>query len=1050
MKSLAVRVLSDFGVDGIEPQALGSRKARLTLQMLAIAGGQAVPAGVLIDALWDTAPPARPEDQLSVLMSRLRSVLGRDRIEHRDHGYLLHCDWLDATELAMLTREVETRRETGHVMGAVAAARVALSLIRGDGPQPLPGEWAQLRQAELERLISRARLVAATALLEAGDWMAASDAAAAAAERDPYDEAALRVLLRAYVMGGRVAGALATYATARERMADELGIDPSPETTALFTAILRGELTVPARPAPASSGLVGRDDELAYLEAIATRARGGSAEVVVVDGEAGIGKTTLLRAWADRRAATGDTVLLASCGPLDRSLPLDALLTALAALLRELEPGVSADILGTDTAILAPLLNMTPSPRLKGAKGTTPTLAESMLGPAVLYSALVRALGRLAERAPLVLVVDDAHLAGPPLPDWVRFLRREDVSVTLVAAVRSGEGEPLPATASIHLDALGRAAAAELVGIARVDELYARSKGHPLFLTELAQQTAGAELPASLVESVSARCDELGPAGLLLRTAAVIGPELDADLLAAVLGRPVIALLDDAEQAVAKQFLVEDDGIFRFRHELLREALAASATAGRAALLHRQAGRVLDRRPGADPLTVAGHARLGGDLVLAARALRDASAQAAERFDHAAAEALLDDALRLSPGSEGWLARARVRTLRMRYAGALEDVERALGVGAAGAAALEVGAWASYFGRQFAQAIQFAEDGALAAEDAATRARCLAVGGRTRHAAGDLARAELLLGEAFSLAEGADRVTAAGWLGVLRAHQSRVDEALALLRPAARGQLGVEHTSATLHSLLFTGHAHALAGRPAQALAAFTRYTAEVERRQVPRFAGRAVNFAGWVLRNLGAWTEALDHHHEALEVGRRQGTADVTIAALEDLAEQCLDTGDADGAAARLAQAGALLVGDLVFGWRLELKHQFITGRLALLRGDAERALAEADDLAARAAALGVPRYTSVARLLAHRANRALGLPVDLDAVAADLDLLDRCVAIEAWRWTCDVATDFAQPAWLDRAADRAAWLARGAGGYADELLREADRRLARRAAVD
>ncbi len=1045
MKSLAVRVLSDFGVDGLEPQAFGSRKARLALQLLAIAAGQAVPPDVLIDALWDTTPPARPEDQLAVLMSRLRSVLGRDRIEHRDHGYLLHCDWLDATELATLTREVETRRETGHVMGAVAAARVALSLVRGHGPQPLPGEWAQLRQAELERLISRARLVAATALLEAGDWMAAADAASAAAERDPYDEAALRVLLRAYVMGGRVAGALATYATARERLADELGIDPSPETTALYTAILRGELTVPARPSPAASGLVGRDDELAYLETIATRPGGASAQVVLIDGEAGIGKTTLLRAWAGRRAATGDTVLMAPCGPLDRSLPLDALLTALAALLRELEPGVSADILGADAAILAPLLNMTPDLRLKGVKGTPPMLADGMLGPAVLYSALVRALSRLAERAPLVVVVDDAHLAGPALPDWLRFLRREDVSVTVVAAVRSGEGEPLPATASIHLDALGREAAAELVGPGRFDELYARSKGHPLFLTELAQQAAGAELPASLVESVSARCDELGTAGLLLRTAAVIGPELDADLLAAVLGRPVVALLDDAEQAVAKQFLVEHDGIFRFRHELLREALAASATAGRAALLHRQAGRMLDRRPGADPLTVAGHARLGGDLVLASRALREASAQAAERFDHAAAEALLDDALSLSPGPEGWLARARVRTLRMRYAEALEDVERA---GAAGAAALEVGAWASYFGRQFAQAIQFAEDGALAAEDATTRARCLAVGGRTRHAAGDLAQAELLLGEAFSLAEGTDRVTAAGWLGVLRAHQSRVDEALALLRPAARGQLGVEHTSATLHSLLFSGHAHALAGRPAQALAAFTRYTAEVERRQVPRFAGRAVNFAGWVLRNLGAWTEALDHHHEALEAGRRQGTADVTIAALEDLAEQCLEGGDADGAEAWLAQAGALLVGDLVFGWRLELKHQLITARLALLRGDAERALAGAGDLAARAAALGVPRYTSVARLLAHRANRALGLPVDPGAVAADLDLLDSCVAIEAWRWTCEVATDFAQPAWLDRAADRAARLARGAGSHADGLLREADRRLARRRA--
>src|SRR5215831_13229125 len=84
MKSLAVRVLGDFGVDGIEPQALGSRKARLALQLIALAEGQVVPADVLIDALWDETPPARPDDRLAVLMSRLRSVLGRDRIEHRD------------------------------------------------------------------------------------------------------------------------------------------------------------------------------------------------------------------------------------------------------------------------------------------------------------------------------------------------------------------------------------------------------------------------------------------------------------------------------------------------------------------------------------------------------------------------------------------------------------------------------------------------------------------------------------------------------------------------------------------------------------------------------------------------------------------------------------------------------------------------------------------------------------------------------------------------------------------------------------------------------
>ncbi len=1036
MKSLAVRVLGDFGVDGVEPQALGSRKARLALQLLALAGAQVVPSDVLIDALWAGAPPARPDDQLAVLMSRLRSVLGRDRIEHRDRGYLLHCDWLDATELAVLTDEVERRRGAGNLVGAAAAARVALSLLRGAGPVPAPGGWAQLRQADLERLAGRTRQVAATALLEAGDWMAAADAATAALERDPYEEAALRVLLRAYVTGGRVAAALAAYASARERLADELGTDPSPETAALYTAILRGEVAAP-RPLPASAamGLVGRDDELAYLDAIVMRARGGPVEVAVVDGEAGIGKTALLRTWAARRAAAGDTVLMASCGQLDQSMPLDALLGALTSLLRRLGPEAAADLLGADAAMLAPLLGTAPGLR------PLPVLADSVLGPAALYAALVRVLGRLAERGPVVVVIDDAHLAGPALPDWLRFVRRGDVAVAVVAAVRHGEGEPVPATAFIHLGVLGREAAAELVGPARVDELYERSKGHPLFLTELAQQSAGTELPASLVESVSARCAELGTAGALLRTAAVIGPALDVDLLAAVLGRGVVELLDDAERAAAMQFLVEEDGTFRFRHELVREALAASATAGRAALLHRQAGRVLARRPAVDPVTVAYHARLGGDLELASRALADAAARAAERFDHAAAEALLDDALRLHPDPEGWLARARVRTRRGHYREALSDVELAA---AAGPAALEVGAWASYFDRRFTQAAQFAQDGALAAADTATRARCLAAGGRTRHAAGDLAQAELLLGEAFSLAEGTDRVTAAAWLGVLRAHQSRVGEALSLLRPAARGQVGVEHTSATLHSLLFTGHAHALAGAPALALAAFARYTAEVERRQVPRFAGRAVNFTGWVLRNLGAGQEALDRHRAALELVPRQGGVELLIAALEDLAEWCVDAGDVDGARSRLAQVLPLLQGDdLVFGWRLELKYRLIAGRLALLRGEAGQALADASELESRAAALGVPRYTSVARLLRHRASRALGQPVDLDAVAADLDLLDGSVAIEAWWWTGEVAADFANPAWLDRAAERAERLARQAGDYAAGLRRAADQRL-------
>ena len=202
-----------------------------------------------------------------------------------------------------------------------------------------------------------------------------------------------------------------------------------------------------------------------------------------------------------------------------------------------------------------------------------------------------------------------------------------------------------------------------------------------------------------------------------------------------------------------------------------------------------------------------------------------------------------------------------------------------------------------------------------------------------------------------------------------------------------------------------------------------------MERRQVPRFAGRAVNFAGWVLRNIGATGEALDHHQGALDAAAQEGTAEVTIAALEDLAEHCLGAGDLDGAQARLAQARALLRGDLVFGWRLDLKHQLICARLALRRGEAGQALTIAGELETRAAGLGIPRYTSAARLLRHRAARALGMPADPGEVAADLDRIEAAVAIEAWWWTGDVAADFGVTAWHDRALADAGRLASQAG---------------------
>ncbi|PZS30285.1 MAG: hypothetical protein DLM58_13915, partial [Pseudonocardiales bacterium] len=101
------------------------------------------------------------------------------------------------------------------------------------------------------------------------------------------------------------------------------------------------------------------------------------------------------------------------------------------------------------------------------------------------------------------------------------------------------------------------------------------------------------------------------------------------------------------------------------------------------------------------------------------------------------------------------------------------------------------------------------------------------------------------------------------------------------------------------------------------------------------------------------------------------------------------------------------------------------------------------ADDLAADAAAIGVPRYTSVARLVGHSARTRLQLPVDLAVVEADLDLLDRSVAVEAWWWTGAAAADLGVPKWVDRAAERATGLAWAARTRGPGLRAEAARRL-------
>jgi DNA-binding SARP family transcriptional activator len=1045
-----VRVLGPFEVEGVAREHLGSRKARTLLKVLALGRGDAVAVDRIVEACWGGDAPARPGDQVAVLVSRLRGVLGRERIVRSDAGYSLLADWLDLAAVDELASEAAQRLTAAGPAAARSAATAALALVRGpllaDEPD---ATWTELDRAALDRTVARLRHLAAEAALATGDCDEAATLAEGALDHDPYDEQALRWLMAAWARAGRPASALAAYARTRERLSTDLGVDPASETEKLHTAILRGEELpgiVPAanqEPAPEEDAetpavLPGRSAALAALTDACGRA-GAGLVAVSVEGEAGIGKSALLDAWERTAGSSGVVVLRASCDELERSLPLQVVLDALAGHLRGRDRDEIADVLGDEVSLLGPLL-ADPG----ASAGRTPySPIEGAIGPTLLFGAMLAVLGRIAARSAVALLLDDMHLAGASTVEWLQFARRRraECALLVVAARRPEEGPELPADETIVLGPLDLAAAELVVGPERAAELHARSGGNPLFLVELASADPDAELPSTIRESVAARCARAGDAEDTLRTAALLGAEVDLDLLATILGRPPIEVLEHLEEGARRRIVGTRGSSFVFTHDLVRGALVADATSTRAALVHREAARVLAARPDADPLEIAFHARLGGDDAIAAEAYARAAALAGERWDHEVAEGLLDRSLQFDDTIERRLDRARVRMLRGRYRDAIVDADDALARGG-GATALEVAGWAAYWDRDLVSARELAEDAVVLASDPGTRAGSLLLAGRLRHVAGDLDGAERCFVEAAGLAEGSGLTVASVWLGTLRAHQSRLTEALDLLRAATRPGGPPGQIAARLHALLFTAHAAALAGQPADALRFLDDYAAEVERTQVLRFSGRAENFKAWILRSLGAAAEADELNRAAMD--STTAIPETPLAAHLDLADGFLHAGDLGAASPELDAAERLLGAHMVFGWRHQMKAELHRARLLLAAGDVDDAEGLARALADRADTLGVPRYAVPARLLVARTRARRGETVVLDSVAVDLDRLDRVDALEAWWTTADVALDLRSDSLANRARDRAGRLAGASGPRREGLLAAADRRLA------
>ena len=354
-------------------------------------------------------------------------------------------------------------------------------------------------------------------------------------------------------------------------------------------------------PARTTTRLVGRDAELTALVAALDDARAGRSRLVLVSGEAGVGKTRLVEELVDQ--AEGSV------------LPL---------------VGACVD-LGDDALPFAPFASALREPmRAAGVSGLVALAAGGSDDRRRLYEGVADLLESLSAEQPVVLVVEDLHWADRSTRELLTFLGRalRDAAVLIIATYRSDElhrSHPLrpfvaelarsvervdlvrldlAAVTDLLTDLLGRPPSAD-----EATRLYERSEGNPFFLEELTTCSLQGGLPQSLRELLLVRVERLAPpTQQMLHIAGVIGVDVPHDLLAAVASREGLdtatlttALREAVDAAILVAGRSADGGAaehgYSFRHSLLRESLHSDLLPGEHTALHASIAQTLTDQP---------------------------------------------------------------------------------------------------------------------------------------------------------------------------------------------------------------------------------------------------------------------------------------------------------------------------------------------------------------------------------------------------------------------------------------------------------------------
>ncbi len=685
----------EAGTATVNGGPLRTRQGRLVFAYLVCNRSRRISRAELGEVLWPDTLPRAWEASLSAVVSRLRAALSAAGVSGvglpagAPGGYRFGSDdvWVDVEDVVRCVDDADAALAAGEMAHACAEAEGAADLARGPFLPADEGAWIDVRRATLRAVLLRALHIWADAALAEQQWAIATRAAQELVALEPFQETAYRQLMRAQVGAGNRAEALRVYERCRALIRDELGAEPSAETQACHLEILRSPSLSVSPAVSANGGLplppqlrrrdstpfVGRSAQLDRLDAMLDAAWAGTAQVALVTGDAGIGKTRLAGEFARAAHGRGARVLWGRCDE-ERTVPYQPIVEAFGQLAGQVTGEALRALVGgwaTDLARLVPGLAEKLG-ELPAAVSNDPDTQRYRL-----YEGTASVVNALSRTAPLVIVLDDLHWADQSTLSLLRHLVRHPEATALVlAAYRDHEvalEHPLLAVVAdlqreelvshLPLGRLDRAAVSTLLAErgAIADEVHELTGGNPFFIRQLARhldETAAPDLvsagiPENVKDVISRRLAMLpATAQTALRAAAVVGHRFDVRLLAEVVRRSEDDTLVDIEHAVAGRLVIEIPeraGLFAFTHDLMREAVYDQLSGSRRAWMHRRVGERMEELPDTPVAELARHFTAAADPATAAKATHysiQAAAAAHGQLAYREAAAHYEQALR--------------------------------------------------------------------------------------------------------------------------------------------------------------------------------------------------------------------------------------------------------------------------------------------------------------------------------------------------------------------------------------------------------------------